>query len=145
MELRANLYSEKHFRRYLTKFLHIKNFQEEKQRDDAFDKYVAHWARWEEWFRFLQALGPAVGFILTVSSLIEALQPSTRAGNDLGGFLTGIHIAMISTFLGLLLRIVALEASRINGVLLRKVDMQLLITKGEAHKRRQSDEHGREE
>jgi biopolymer transport protein ExbB/TolQ len=77
--------------------------------------------------RFLQALGPALGFILTVSSLVQALHPASLLGSKgLDGFLSGIHVAMISTFLGLLIRIIALEAARVNDELLIRADLRLV-------------------
>lgn len=119
------LYSKKHFKKYLIRHVRVKSLKSEQQRNDAFAKYAAYWAVWEKRFRFFQALGPAVGFLLTVSSLIEALQPSAVVVSDLSPFLAGIHIAMVSTFLGLLLRILALEASRVNSVLLDKAAQQI--------------------
>jgi biopolymer transport protein ExbB/TolQ len=50
------------------------------------------------------------------------LDPATfsGAGTDLDTFLNGIHVAMIATFIGLLLRLLALEAARVNLLLLRR-------------------------
>jgi biopolymer transport protein ExbB/TolQ len=73
----------------------------------------------------MQALGPAVGFILTVSSLVGALHPALRSSNNLDGFLTGIHVAMISTFIGLLLRIIALWGERFNNELYERALLRL--------------------
>lgn len=126
MEARLHLSSERRFDKYLILLLNIKDIKERKQRNEALDKYTAFWAKSDRWFRFLQALGPALGFILTVSSLVQALHPSSLLGTrDLDGFLSGIHVAMISTFLGLLIRIVALEAARVNDELLIRADMRL--------------------
>jgi len=126
MELRACVfYSDSRFERYLITSLNIKNMAEEKQRAEALDKYHADYWRLDNWFRFLQALGPALGFILTVSSLVQALHPALFKANNLDGFLNGIHVAMISTFLGLLLRIIALEAARVNDKLFIRAEMQL--------------------
>jgi len=69
------------------------------------------WARRDAASKFLQALGPAAGFILTVSSLIYALA-SPKVDVEL--LISGMHIAMVSTFLGLFLRIVALEGERVS-------------------------------
>jgi hypothetical protein len=90
------------------------NIKEERQR--AFDQFATVWLKRDTLFQFLQLLGPALGFILTVSSLVEVLYPP-RMGNDIEGFLAGIHIALISTFLGLAMRLVALEGARINDKL----------------------------
>ena len=123
--LRAYASSDKSFKKYLIKHLKVKNPNDKKQQEEAFDKYAAVWHRRDVSFRFLQALGPALGFILTVSSLISALNPALLIGNDINGFMTGIHVAMISTFLGLFLRIIALEASRVNDKLLYRAELQL--------------------
>jgi hypothetical protein len=45
--------------------------------------------------------------------------------NNLDAFMSGIHIAMVSTFLGLLLRIIALEGARVNDALLVKAQITL--------------------
>jgi len=125
MEVKAYLYSENRFTSHLLTLLSIQKIDDETQRQVAFDKYSAYWAKWDTWFRYFQALGPALGFIITVSSLVQALHPAVGAANDLDDFLKGIHVAMISTFLGLLLRIVALEGARVNDILLNRVDLLL--------------------
>lgn len=79
----------------------------------VFDLFAADCLKRDTLFQYLQLFGPALGFLLTVSSLIEALYP-TRLGNDLEGFLAGIHVALISTFLGLLMRFFSLEGARVN-------------------------------
>ena len=125
MEIRAYFWSNSRFEKNLERFLSNKDLHSKKQCQEAFDKNNAHWAEWDSRFRFLQAVGPAMGFILTVSSLIEALHPTLLNTNDLDTFIKGIHVAMISTFLGLLVRIIAIEASRINDKLFARADMYL--------------------
>jgi len=88
----------------------------------SLDRYTTRWSNWDDRFRFFQGLGPAVGFILTVTSLVEVLHPTVRAANDVDSFLGGIHIALISTFLGLVLRLVAMEGARVNDLLLIRVE-----------------------
>lgn len=132
MEVRAYICSDKCFEKYLVTFLNIQDMNLEKYRLDAWDKYAAYWAQWDTWFRYLQAFGPASGFILTVSSLIQALHPIVDASNNIDEFLRGIHVAMISTFLGLLLRIIALEGSRVNDLLLSRTDLLLTKTKNKS-------------
>ena len=61
---------------------------------------------------------------------MEALHPALASANDLSGFLAGIHVAMISTFLGLLTRLVAMEGSRVNDKLLERADLRLLGAEG---------------
>lgn len=56
---------------------------------------------------FAKTLGPAVGFLLTVSSLSAALHTSAAATQDTFRFLSGIQIAIVATFVGLAIRIVA--------------------------------------
>ena len=94
------------------------------QRRDALDKYSTLWESWDGGFCFWQMLGPAIGFILTVSSLILAFF-TVRNTNDLDSFTRGLNVAMVSTFLGLLLRIVSLEAERVNFRLLIRADLCL--------------------
>lgn len=121
MEWSAYLRSDQSFRGYLDKKFGVGKvgFQDK----EAYDKYVNHWAEWDTWYRFFQALGPALGFILTVSSLIQALNPVVLGANNLDAFLRGIHVAMVATFIGLLLRIVALESARVNDALLARADL----------------------
>ncbi|HEX4264580.1 MAG TPA: MotA/TolQ/ExbB proton channel family protein [Verrucomicrobiae bacterium] len=123
MEIQVYFFSDSRLKKRLNKFLRIKKTTTFDNRRKAFDKYIAQWHKWDSRFRFLQALGPAIGFILTVSSLVEVLHPATRSTNDLDAFLTGIHVAMISTFLGLLLRLISLEGGRANDVLLDRSDV----------------------
>jgi hypothetical protein len=113
------------FKAYLKIFLKIENAAGKKQYAEAYDKYIDHWAMWDTRFQFYQALGPALGFILTVSSLIAALDSAKLEANDFAGFMAGISVAMISTFLGLLLRLVALESARVNNKLLRRAEIEL--------------------
>ena len=122
MEIRAYLYSEERFKRYICSFLGVDDIRDTKHYRGLLDKYIAQWHTTDSRLKFMQALGPAVGFIFTVTSLIEALHPATRSADNLDSFLTGIHVAMISTFLGLLLRLVALEAARVNDLLLDRAD-----------------------
>jgi hypothetical protein len=56
---------------------------------------------------FAKGVGPAFGFLLTVSSLSAALHPSVQATQDTFRFVSGIQIAVIATFVGLAIRIVA--------------------------------------
>jgi biopolymer transport protein ExbB/TolQ len=99
--------------------------RDETQRRNNLDKCNETWYSRDRTFLFMQALGPAVGFILTVSSLVGALHPALRSSNNLDGFLTGIHVAMISTFIGLLLRIIALWGERFNNELYERALLRL--------------------
>jgi len=128
MEGKLIFFSRENLENSLVKSLQIKNSNDAGACREAFARYAAHWYVSHGWFGFFQTLGPAMGFLLTVSSLIAALNPSVHASNDLNGFMTGIHVAMVSTFVGLLLRLLAIEASRVNDVLLSKVEM-ILVTR----------------
>jgi hypothetical protein len=123
MEIQTYIYSDAALKKKLNKLLAIKRGAMLVDRRKAFDRFIAGWHKWDSRFRFLQALGPAIGFILTVSSLVEVLHSPSRSANDLDTFLTGIHVAMISTFLGLFLRLIALEGGRVNDALLDRADM----------------------
>lgn len=59
------------------------------------------------WSNFWKVAGPAIGFLLTVSSLAASLHPSVQAARDAYVFVSGIQMAVISTFVGLFIRICA--------------------------------------
>ena len=46
-----------------------------------------------------------MGFMLTVSSLVESLRPATQSSQNAYAFISGIQIAVVATFLGLAIRI----------------------------------------
>ena len=125
--------TDKYFVKGLERLLkmRVKVPSEPKQQQIAYDRFHDICTQWNNRFVFLQALGPALGFILTVSSLIASLDPATfsGAGTDLDAFLNGIHVALVSTFLGLLLRLLALEAARVNLLLLRRAHVILSVGK----------------
>ena len=62
---------------------------------------------------FAKTLGPAAGFLLTVSSLSAALHSSVGMQQDTFLFLSGIQIAVVATFVGLAIRIVAQWGQRV--------------------------------
>jgi hypothetical protein len=117
-------YSDEVFKNHLEKILNTK-LTNDSQRTAAWELYFADWYVLNNRLRFFQVFGPAIGFILTVSSLIASLAPAAREMHDESLFLTGIHVAMISTFLGLLLRILALESARVNDALLVRAELIL--------------------
>ena len=86
-------------------------------RKRASDRCAELWSRRDTKYKYLQALGPAVGFIMTVASLIYSLS-SPKV--DIQLLIGGMHVAMVSTFLGLFLRIVALEGERVSVKLLAR-------------------------
>lgn len=117
MELKAYAYPSSFF------VDHIKNASGEKDlaaaaaRKRASDRCAELWSRRDTRYKYQQALGPAAGFIMTVASLIYSLSSSKV---DVQLLIGGMHIAMVSTFLGLFLRIVALEGERVNFQLLAR-------------------------
>jgi hypothetical protein len=73
---------------------------------------------------FARAVAPALGFLLTVSSLIAALHPSVQIEQDAFRFVTSLQLAMTAKLVGLLIRIAAEFAIRLHrNVALRKIAM----------------------
>jgi hypothetical protein len=64
-------------------------------------------------FSFAKTMGPAFGFLLTVTSLSAALHPSVQATQDTFRFISGIQVAVIATAVGLAIRIVAHFGQRV--------------------------------
>jgi hypothetical protein len=56
---------------------------------------------------FMRVFGPATGFLLTVSSLIAGLHPSEVAAKDTFAFVSSLQLALVATFMGLVVRIMA--------------------------------------
>lgn len=63
---------------------------------------------------FARATGPALGFALTVASLVAALHPAVQAEQDAFRFVSSLQIAMVATLIGLVIRIVAEFAIRLH-------------------------------
>lgn len=61
----------------------------------------------QERLAMAKVLGPAFGFLLTVSSLAAALHPAVQGRQDAFQFVSAIQIAILSTLIGLAIRIVA--------------------------------------
>jgi len=73
---------------------------------------------------FARVFAPAMGFLLTVSSLIAGLHPSTTASQDMFRFVSSLQLALVATFMGLLVRLVAELAVRYHRELAqRKADL----------------------
>ncbi len=98
------------------------NFSCEKDIENARISYSEKYSLKENWFRFLQVFGPAIGFALTTSSLVVGLHPSLREAQDITKFFETIQIAMISTFIGLLIRIIAMFSQKLNNKLFIQAD-----------------------
>lgn len=74
-------------------------------------------SRWDKQGLFasiVEVVGPSLGFLFTVTSLISALAPLGGDAPALAEFLNAIRIALVSTFLGLTARIVAIFIQRAN-------------------------------
>jgi hypothetical protein len=63
---------------------------------------------------FARVVGPALGFLLTVSSLVAGLHPSTTATQDTSRFVSSLQLALVATFMGLAVRILAELAIRVE-------------------------------
>jgi hypothetical protein len=72
-------------------------------------------------FVFAKTMGPVFGFLLTVSSLSAALHPTVQAEQDTFHFISGIQVAIVATFIGLAIRIVAQFAQRVHRDLAERV------------------------
>jgi hypothetical protein len=70
---------------------------------------------------FARTVGPACGFALTVLALIAALHPSVQAERDAFQFVSSLQVAMTATLVGLVIRIVAEFAIRIERECLFRV------------------------
>ena len=73
-------------------------------------------------YRLFQVLGPAFGFLMTVSSLIAALHPSLQKSQNISIFFGAMQVAMVSTFIGLAIRIIAMLLQRINNKIFDRTD-----------------------
>lgn len=60
-----------------------------------------------------EVTGPAMGFLLTVGSLLLAFDPAIFNDRDTGRFTEAISLAMVATFAGLLMRIASFSADRL--------------------------------
>jgi hypothetical protein len=65
----------------------------------------------QERLAMAKVLGPACGFLLTVSSLSAALHPAVQGRQDAFQFVSAIQVAVLSTLIGLAIRIAAQVAS----------------------------------
>jgi hypothetical protein len=89
---------------------------------ESLEKFALEHLALEPGLKFQQALGPAVGLALTVSSLIAALQPHTKNSSNVSAFMDSLHVAMISTLLGLGIRIGATFSRRFIQKLIARAD-----------------------
>ncbi len=111
MELKAYVYPSSLFVDHIKSASGEKDLAAAAARKRASDRCADLWSRRDTRYKYQQALGPAAGFIMTVASLIYSLSSSKV---DVQLLIGGMHIAMVSTFLGLFLRIAALEGERVS-------------------------------
>ncbi len=90
---------------------------------------VENYSRKESWYKFLQLSGPAIGFAITISSLIAGLHPSLQEKQNIAIFFQTIQVAMVSTLLGLLVRIMSILLQKINDKQLIQADEILFNAK----------------
>jgi hypothetical protein len=83
-----------------------------KSKRETKEDVVAAWARTYRSLVFGRVLGPALGFLLTVSSLVAGLHPSAASVKDTFQFVSSLQLALVATFMGLLVRIIAELALR---------------------------------
>ena len=122
LEARVYLYPRRFLLRSIQKASREKDLSSHAARERARDWCANVCSRREAMYRYLQALGPAAGFLMTVTSLIYSLSSSKV---DVQLLIGGMHIAMVSTFLGLTLRIIALEGERASVSLLARETSEL--------------------
>jgi hypothetical protein len=73
---------------------------------------------------FARVVGPATGFLLTVTSLVAGLHPSVVAAQDTFHFISSLQLALVATFMGLAVRIAAEFAIRFQrDAAMRKLEI----------------------
>lgn len=88
--------------------------EENKNRDHApvLDTETV-WHRQRRLYEWLEVSGPALGFLLTVTALIQAFKPEVFATRDVGRFTSAIGNAFAATAAGLCMRILAFSCDRL--------------------------------
>lgn len=119
---RLYIYSQNYFRIFIKRNYSISDSAIHESITNAHNQYGIDFSKRKSWFRFLQILGPAIGFALTISSLIAGLNPTLQQAQDISIFFESIQIAMISTFIGLIIRIIAIFSDRVNDKLFFRGD-----------------------
>jgi len=121
--------TENSFRRFINKKYLINDSADQNEIINAHNQCGIDFTSRNSWFRFLQVSGPAIGFALTISSLIAGLHPSIQKTHDISIFFESIQIAMISTLIGLIIRLIALIAQRVNNKLFFRADETFWLLK----------------
>jgi len=102
---------------------------QEDQLDIARFNYGEKSTKKDRYYRFSQLLGPAIGFMLTISSLIAGLHPSLRQAQDITHFFETLQVAMVSTLLGLAVRIIAVFLQKVNHEMFIRMDEAFIALK----------------
>ena len=122
MMWRFHISGQNTFDRYILGGNDFENVSENEALTNIKYDFSIKYSNYASTFRLLKSLGPAIGFALTVSSLISSLNPSSLNNEDLTEFFYSIQIAMVSTFIGLIIRILAIVSQRYNSMILNRAD-----------------------
>ena len=90
------------------------------QADAARRRYIDYYHRTTGNQRVWRVLGPALGFLFTVTSLVAGIRPipGTVATTEMGALFSSLQLALISTVVGLAMRIGAMLRLRIEQILM---------------------------
>lgn len=116
-------FPDKIYKKYMQHKFNINNKPKRGEIEYAKDMNNNDFALLYRRYQFLEVIGPAFGFVLTVSSLIAGLQPEVQTTQDMSYFFQCIQVAMISTFIGLSIRILAIWSNNINMKIFERNDI----------------------
>jgi hypothetical protein len=111
------LLRRQHFRNFIIKKYKLSKEITKEQLEYAQSEFSIAFMSKDRRYQFLQIAGPAFGFVLTISSLIVGLHPSLRTESNMAEFFSAIQIAMMSTLIGLTIRIFAILLQKTNNTL----------------------------
>jgi hypothetical protein len=105
--------------------------------DAARRHYIDFYARTIANQRFWRALGPALGFLFTVTSLVAGIRPipGGAATAQMGTLFSSLQLALISTVAGLVMRIAAMARLRLEHALME--DAQAFFDEEEFKRRKE--------
>lgn len=103
---------------------------------DANDVIEADFEKLIRRLAFARVMGPALGFALTVSSLIAGLHPAAQETQTTFRLITSLQLAMVATFVGLAIRIIAEFAIRFH---LRLAEYKMTLNHANVQLPSQSD------
>lgn len=103
--------------------------------DAARRHYVEFYANTMANQRFWRALGPALGFLFTVTSLVAGIRPipGGAATAQMGTLFSSLQLALISTVAGLVMRLAAMARLRLEHALME--DAQTFFDEQELNRR----------